>query len=130
MEFEVVGVRSHVVSPDGSKSTIGFVMKSGSEVQMTIPSDQIEGILSALRRGQRAAENKRKAQLGEATFRLPKKWTIGLHPFQELILLVFDAETENQAEFALPPDAAKVMSTAFADKANELVARRTKATVR
>lgn len=121
---EIVALESHSLSDDGRLLTLTMASRVGAPVNISIPTDYVDGLIKTLRAAQQAAQAKRtSSERPEIAFRRLKNWAVGSHAEEAAVLLVLDPQTELENSYAMGADAADKMAAALAEKSQKIKSR-------
>jgi hypothetical protein len=133
--IEIVDFKAERYLPDGKTIVVSLATKQASGRQLyTLPVASLYSFIADLQKLQApspsvqdtaappkppAASPARPAP-DRIEVTLPRKWMARAVPERNLVLMVFDPQTEKQAGFALPPEAVREMATALVKQAEKL----------
>jgi hypothetical protein len=104
---EIIGLKYHTVSPDGSTLDMTFEGTRGEAIRMSMPTDHIDGMIDALNRSKLEAVAKRQPTRTVLTFRGLQRWSVASMPGQEYVFVVLDGSSALEVAYAVPPDVAE-----------------------
>jgi hypothetical protein len=107
---------NHIVSDDASTVTMMFQRKAGDEITITVPSEYLSSMISALSTARQEVQGKRAATEEQTSYRQLKNWAAAPHPDLDAVLLLLDRDTPLQANYAMDSKAAEELGTALISK--------------
>lgn len=117
---EIVGLQFHDVSPDGSKLTLTFESRVGDPVVLSMPTDNLEGLLRALRDAKIKADAVYKPSNTVLSFRNLMTWFVAALPYHDHVLLILDGDTPLETSYAMLPKVAEQMAAAMIETAQRV----------
>jgi len=119
----VVALLNHNFSDDASTVALTFQGAVGDQIQITIRTEHLDGIINALTNAREEAQGKHTAPQAPRSFRGLKNWAVGPHPDEDVVLLILDRETPLQTNFALGASTAEELAAALISKSGVIKAR-------
>ena len=110
---EIIGLQFHDVSPDGSNLTLTFESRVGEPVVLSMPTDNLEGLLRALRDAKIKADAVHKPSNTILSFRNLMTWFVAALPYHDHVLLVLDGDTPLETSYAMLPKVAEDLAAAM-----------------
>jgi hypothetical protein len=107
---------NHIVSEDASTVTMIFQRQTGDELAITVPSEHLSFMITALSTAQQEVRGKRAAVEEQTSYRQLKNWAAAPHPDLDAVLLLLDRDTPFQANYAMDSKAAEDLGTALMSK--------------
>lgn len=114
---EIVGLRNHEVSDDGSLLSLTFEGRVGELISVSLPTDYLDGFLTSFGRAKEEVAARRQPQKTLLSFRGLQSWSISNMPGQEYVFLILDGSTAREAPYALRPEMAVELASAMLNSA-------------
>lgn len=119
----VIDVKDFAISKDGKEASFKLVTKYSGDVLVTLPATSLDA-LSAMRGGQPNEPARPATKPGELEVSVPKKITVTADAdVHQVVVVIFDPQTPQQAAFAISPDAAFELATGLV-KNSDIVSKR------
>lgn len=110
---EIIGLQFHDVSPDGSNLTLTFESRFEGSVVLSMPTDNLEGLLRALRDAKIKADAAHKPRNTVLSFRSLMTWFVAGLPHHDHVLLILDGDTPLETSYAMLPKVAEELAAAM-----------------
>jgi len=120
---DVITQFNHIVSDDASTVTMMFQLKAGDEITLTVPSEHLSFMITALSTARQEVQGKRAATEEQTSYRQLKNWAAAPHPDLDAVLVLLDRETPLQMNYAMDSRAAEELGTALISKARAVKGR-------
>ena len=133
LSAKINSVKSYAVSDEGAEVAVVLDAKHVGELALLLSVDCLNDLLSTLNRAKVAIEGKRAKQINarqdnnpkqdnQVTISVPKNWLVSADTkVHNVVLLVFNHQTDIQSGYALDPDAAKKMATGLVKNADAVL---------
>jgi hypothetical protein len=115
---EIIGLKFHQVTPDGSMLNLTFEGKCGEAISMSMPTYHIDGVIDALNRSKLEAIAKNAPPRTALTFRGLQKWTVASIPGHEYVFVVLDGSSALEVGYAVFPDVAEEIAAALIEQSS------------
>lgn len=110
---EIIGVRSHDVTLDGSSLSLTFEGNSGEQITVSMPTDYLDALMISLGRVKQEVVVKQRPKRLALSFRGLQSWSVTGIPGQEYVLVILDGSTALEAPYALFPEMAEEFASAL-----------------
>lgn len=121
---EIIGLQYHDVTPDGTMLNLIFEGKYGEQVQLSMPTDNLDALLISLDRVKLEASERLRPTRMVLNFRGLQSWAVAAVPGYEYVFLVLDGSTALEAGYALRPEAAEEFASAMVGTSKAVRAQR------
>ena len=119
MKTKEAGLTTCRVSDDGKRVALTFQLESGKSTTVTVPTDCLGRIKQGLNVAEWEAVAKSDPSTLQQSFHCIRTWAVGVHPEQDAVLLVFDAETPNRSHYAITAVAARDLGASLTKRSSE-----------
>jgi hypothetical protein len=124
-KFAVIGVKDHSVSDDGAEVTVTFTSKFIGDIDLTMPADCLDDLISALTKAKNAVRARNAKTPQQVRVTTPKKFMVTADvSVRGIVILIFDPTTVDQCGFALDAKAAKEMAAGLVKNADAVLAQK------
>jgi hypothetical protein len=110
---EIVGLRFHDVTVDGSSLSLTFEGKSGEQITVSMLTEYLDTLMMSLARVKQEVSAKQRPKKLALSFRGLQSWSVTAIPGQEYVLVVLDGSTALEAPYALFPEMAEEFASAL-----------------
>jgi len=132
---EIVDFKAERYLPDGKTIVVSIATKQGSGRQFyTLPVASLYSFIADLQKLQAPSRPTQETATpspppasssappapDRVEVTVPRKWMARALPERNMVVMVFDPQTEKQAAFALPPDAAREMASGLVKQSEKL----------
>jgi hypothetical protein len=150
--YTILAVKAHTVSDDGADVKVTLATKHVGDMTLSMPADCLSELISALSQAKAAIPSKQLKtatpakqtipaapspqtktaiaskggkDLNQVTITVPKKFMVGADlRVHDVVLLIFDQQTESQTGYALNADAAKQMAVGLVKNADAVLTKK------
>jgi hypothetical protein len=123
--FSVIGVKGQTVSADGAEVKLTFASKFIGDIDLTIPADRLDDLISALNKANNALRARNSNTPQQVRVTTPKKFMVTADvDVRGIVILIFDPTTVDQCGFALDAKAAKEMAVGLVKNADAVLAQK------
>src|SRR4051812_43621644 len=121
----VNAVKSVRFSDDAHQASVTFVTKYVGDIELTMPANCVEALLTALKGAKSEIDAKHPSKANQLTVTMPRTWLVTADVKQRgVVVVAFDHQAETRAGYALDPDAAKKMAAGLTKNADAILAER------
>lgn len=104
---EIVGLRNHKVTEDGSSLSLTFEGRLGEMVTVSMPAGYLDALLVSLGRVKQEAAVPQGLMNVALSFRGLQSWSVSSLPGHEHVFVVFDGSTALESPYAMHPEMAE-----------------------
>jgi sarcosine oxidase gamma subunit len=124
---QISAIKGYQLSADKRQVSIILTAKHVGDLSVVISSEQVEQLASII--SQVKAELPSKPGAGDnVQIRAPKTWLVSADlKIHDVVIIVFDRQTESQTGYALEPTAAKGMAEALVKNADAVLQKKNSA---
>lgn len=115
---EILGLRNHNVTVDGSSLSLTFDGRWGEQITVSMPADHLDALMASLGRVKQEVSIRQRPQKLVFSFRGLQSWSASNVPGQEYVFVILDGSTALAAPYAVPPKMAEELASALLSAAD------------